>query len=189
MVYNAQLLRYAGEDGLSAYGVLMYVSFIFLGFFFGYSVGASPVISYHFGAQNKDELRGLLKKSLVLTASVGTVMMGLAMALARPLSLIFVSYDAALLEMTVGAMRLFATCFLLFGFNVFASSFFTALNNGVLSALVSVCRTFVCAIAAVLLLPLILGINGIWLAQTASEGMTLIFGITLIVKYRKKYGY
>ena len=189
MVYNAQLLRYAGEDGVSAYGVLMYVGFIFLGFFFGYSVGSSPVISYHYGAKNTEELRGLFRKSLVLITSAGVMMTALSLLLARPLSMIFVSYDAALLDMTVRAMRLYATCFLLFGFNVFASSFFTALNNGFLSAVISVSRTFVMQIAAVLLLPLLLGLDGIWLAVTAAEGATMILSATLIGGERKRYGY
>lgn len=189
MLYNYQLLKYAGEDGISAYGVIMYVNFIFVGFFFGYSVGASPVISFHYGAQNRKELRGLLKKSLIITGVAAGIMTILAETLATPLSMIFVSYDQALLSMTVNAFRIYSIAFLIFGFNVFASSFFTALNNGVLSAVISVCRTFIFQAAAVLLLPLFLDLNGIWLALTAAEGMTLILSVLLIFLCGKKYGY
>lgn len=189
MVYNAQLLRYAGEDGVAAYGVLMYVGFIFLGLFFGYSLGVSPVISFHYGAGNKKELRGLLQKSLILTACAGAAMTALSILSAYPLSLIFVSYDEHLLGMTVRAMRFYGCCFLFFGFNVFASSFFTALNNGAVSAFISILRTFAAQIAAVLLLPLILGVDGIWLAVTASEIATLFFTVPLLIWGKKKYGY
>lgn len=189
MIYNAQLLRYAGEAGVAAYGVLMYVNFIFLGFFFGYSVGASPVISFHYGAGNKREVRGLLKKSLTITGVAAVAMTLTAVVFARPLSLIFVSYNKDLLDMTVRAMTLYATSFLFFGLNVFASSFFTALNNGLLSAVISLCRTFVLQCGAVLLLPMLLEVDGIWLAVTVAESLTLILSAVLVLKSGKKYGY
>lgn len=189
MVYNNRLLRYAGEDGVSAYGVLMYVGFIFLGIFFGYSMGVSPVISFHYGAGNKAELRGLLRRSIVLNALAGALMAALSLSLSYPLSLIFVSYDEALLDLTVHAMRIYGSCFLLFGFNVFFSAFFTALNNGLISTVISICRTFVSQIAAVLTLPLIFGTDGIWLAMTVSEVVTLFLSAPLVIAYRKKYGY
>lgn len=189
MIYNAQLLRYAGEAGVSAYGVLMYLNFIFLGFFFGYSVGVSPIISFHYGAGNNREVRGLLKKSITITGIAAVSMTLIAVAFARPLSLIFVSYNKDLLNMTVRAMTLYATSFLLFGFNVFTSSFFTALNNGLLSAVISISRTFVLQCGAVLLLPLFWDVDGIWLAVTVAESLTLILSIVLVLKNGKKYGY
>ena len=167
----------------------MYVNFIFLGFFFGYSVGASPVISFHYGAGNKREVRGLLKKSLTITGVAAVAMTLTAVVFVRPLSLIFVSYNKDLLDMTVRAMTLYATSFLFFGFNVFASSFFTALNNGLLSAVISLCRTFVLQCGAVLLLPMLLDVDGIWLAVTVAESLTLILSAVLVLKSGKKYGY
>ena len=162
MLYNFQLLRFAGEDGVSAYGVLMYVQFIFVAIYVGYAVGSAPIVGFHYGAKNHNELKNLLRKSTLLMASSGVVLTILAMALAGPLAKIFVGYDQGLYDLTRHAFRVFAYSFLLAGFNIFASSFFTALNNGVVSAAISFLRTLIFQTASVLLLPLVLGVDGIW---------------------------
>ena len=162
MLYNFQLLRFAGEDGVSAYGVLMYVQFIFVAIYVGYAVGSAPIVGFHYGAKNHNELKNLLRKSTLLMASSGVVLTILAMALAGPLAKIFVGYDQGLYDLTCHAFRVFAYSFLLAGFNIFASSFFTALNNGAVSAAISFLRTLIFQTASVLLLPLVLGVDGIW---------------------------
>lgn len=189
ILYNFQLMAFAGADGIAAYGVIMYVNFIFIGFFVGFSVGSSPIVSYHYGAENHDELKGLFKKSLVIISIAATIMVVLAQVLALPLSKIFVGYDADLLDMTCNAFRLYSTSFLICGFNIFGSGFFTALNDGVLSAVISFLRTLVIQIAAVMLLPMILGINGIWIALTVAEALTLIVTISLFAANKSKYHY
>lgn len=189
MLYNFQLMRMAGENGVAAYGVIMYVNFIFMGFYFGFSVGSSPVISYHYGAQNHKELQGLFRKSLVIISIAAVTMTALAELLAQPLSGLFVGYDAELLSMTCMAFRLYSLSFLVAGFNIFGSAFFTALNDGVLSAVISFLRTLVLQIAAILILPILLGLNGIWIALTVAEGLTLIVTVVLLITKRTKYNY
>lgn len=189
MLYNMQLLRYVGEDGLAAYGVVQYLAFVFLATFFGYSIGSAPIISYHFGAQNTSELKNLLKKSLIIMIGIGAVMTALCEGLARPLSMIFVSYDRALLDMTTLAMRIFGVSFILSGISIFSSSFFTALNNGLISAIISFMRTLVFQIFAIMVMPLLFGLNGIWTAVIVAEGLSLIVSIICIVLNRKKYKY
>ena len=189
MLYNMQLLRYVGEDGLAAYGVVQYLAFVFLATFFGYSIGSAPIISYHFGAQNTSELKNLLKKSLVIMIGIGAVMTALCEGLARPLSMIFVSYDRALLDMTTLAMRIFGVSFILSGISIFSSSFFTALNNGLVSAIISFMRTLVFQIFAIMVMPLLFGLNGIWTAVIVAEGLSVIVSIICIVLNRKKYKY
>ena len=162
MLYNFQLMRLIGEDGVSAYGVLMYVQFIFVAIFIGYSIGCAPVVSFHFGAQNHSELKSLLRKSTLLMASGGVLLTIAARLLAAPLARLFVGYDAGLFELTSHAFRLFSWSFLLAGFNIFASGFFTALNNGAISAAISFLRTLVFQTASVLILPLLLDVDGIW---------------------------
>ncbi len=189
MLYNLQLIAMAGENGVAAYGVIMYVNFIFMGFYFGFAVGSSPVISYHYGAENHQELSSLFRKSLVIISIAAITMTVLAELFARPLSGLFVGYDAQLLEMTYSAFRLYALSFLVAGFNIFGSAFFTALNNGVLSAAISFLRTLVLQIAAIMLLPLLFGINGIWIALTVAEALTLIVTIALLAAKRKVYHY
>lgn len=154
MLYNVQLLKYAGEDGVAAYGVMMYVNMVFMAVFIGYSIGTAPVIGFHFGARNKEELHGILKRSAVILSVFSVCMLGAGIALARPLSLLFVGYDAALLEMTVNGFFIFAFSFLFAGFAIFFSGFFTALNDGLTSAFISFLRTLVFQILAVMLLPL-----------------------------------
>lgn len=189
MLYNVQLLKYAGEDGIAAYGVLMYVNLVFQAVFIGYSVGAAPVIGYHYGAQNHKELKGLLKKSLALISIFAIAMFAAAYALAKPLSYLFVGYDKGLFDMTVRAFYIFSFSFLCSGFAIFGSAFFTALNNGLVSAAISFLRTFVFQAAAVVVFPLILKLDGIWLSVVAAEllavGVTIFF---LRIK-QKEYHY
>lgn len=189
MLYNIQLIRYAGEDGVAAYGVLMYVNMIFLAAFIGYSVGTAPVIGYHYGAGNHQELRSLRKKSLVLIGIFSLVMFAASEVLARPLSLIFVSYDETLLALTLRGFMIYSFSFLFSGIAIFGSSFFTALNNGLVSALISFLRTLIFQVAAVLLLPLLWGIDGVWLSIVASELMAAAVTALFLFALRKKYGY
>ena len=189
MVYNIQLMKYFGENGVSAYGVLMYTQFIFMAIFFGYTTGTAPIISFHYGADNKDELKSLFRKNLRLIIISGLAMFVLAELFSAPLSKFFVGYDNELFRMTASAFKLFSLSFLVCGINVFASSFFTALNNGTVSAIISVLRTFVFQIAAVLILPLIFDIKSIWLALTVSEVLALFVSIYFILSKNKKYGY
>ena len=189
ILFNAKLISSLGSDGVVAYGIIMYVGFIFIGTYLGYSFGVAPIISYHYGAGNKDELRNLLKKSIRLLIFTSVVMTFLAEISAGVLAGIFVSYDNELLELTVLAIRLFSTSYLISSFNIFASSFFTALNNGLVSAVISLLRTLVFQIIMIFLMPALLGINGIWLAVTVAEILSFIVCIIFIFANKKKYGY
>lgn len=189
MVYNFQLLEYIGEDGVSAYGVLMYVQFIFVAIYIGYSVGCAPVIGYHYGAGNRDELKNLLRKSALLIGSAGVLLTLLARLLASPLASIFVGYDETLHALTEHAFRLFSFSFLLSGFNIFTSAFFTALNNGFVSAAISFLRTLLFQTCCVLVLPVLFDIDGIWWAITAAEVFAFAISLTFLLTKRKKYGY
>ena len=189
MLYNVQLLKYAGEDGIAAYGVMMYVSFIFAAVFIGYSIGTAPVISYHNGAGNHRELKGILKKSLILLTFGSVLMLVAAELLARPLALIFVSYSESLMEMTVYGFRIFAFSFLFMGFAIFGSGFFTALNDGLTSALISFLRSLVFQIGAVLLLPMIWEIEGVWISVVVADLMAVILSFIFMAVKRKKYHY
>ena len=189
MLYNYQLMRLAGEDGIAAFGVIMYVSFFFVAVFIGYAVGTAPIVGYHYGAGNHGELKSLLRKSLILTTLAGAAMVALALALATPLAGIFVGYDEGLYELTRRGFRLYSLSFLLAGFSIFGSSFFTALGNGVVSATISFLRSLVFQAAAVLTLPLLLDIDGIWLAVSASELASLAVSAAFLIGLRKKYHY
>ncbi len=189
MIYNFQLLRYVGENGVSAYGVLMYVQFIFIAIYIGYSIGAAPIVSYHYGAGNDTELKNMLKKSVLLMTGASLVLTAAAILLAAPLSRIFVGYDAELFALTRHALRLFSFSFLLSGFNIFASSFFTALNNGAVSAAISFMRTLIFQTAAVLILPLIFDVDGIWLAVTVAEVFAFLLSAGFLFAKRGKYHY
>lgn len=189
MLYNIQLLSYAGENGVAAYGTMMYVNLIFLAAFIGYSIGTAPVVGFHFGAENHGELQSLLRKSMVIIGVCSVAMLFMGVALARPLSLLFVGYDPQLLELTTHGFYIFACSFLFAGFAIFSSGFFTALNNGLISAVISFLRTLVFQIAAVLLLPLVLGIDGIWLSIVVAEAMAVVVGGIFLVACRKKYHY
>ena len=189
MLYNMQLLRYAGENGIAAYGVLMYVSMIFQSVFVGFSVGSAPVISYHYGAQNTEELRGLLKKSVAIVGCFALTMFAAGEVLSRPLSSLYVSYDAELLELTVRGFMVFSVSFLFSGYAIFASSFFTALNDGVTSALISILRTFLFQITSILLFPLIWGIDGIWWSIVAADLSSVAIALVFLAAKRKTYRY
>ena len=189
MLYNFQLMRLAGEDGVSAYGVLMYVQFIFISIYIGYSIGCAPVVSYHFGAQNHGELKNLLGKSVLLMGGTGVALTALVMALADPLSRLFVGYDAGLFALTSHAFRLFAWSFLLAGFNIYTSGFFTALNNGGVSAAISSLRTLVFQSASVLILPIFFDVDGIWWAITVAEVFAFLISVLFLLAKRGKYHY
>lgn len=189
ILYNFQLMRMAGENGVAAYGVIMYVNFIFIAIFLGYSIGSAPIIGYHYGAENTDELKNLLRKSLVLIGGAGVLLTLLAELLAAPLAQLFVGYDRALMELTCWGFRLFSLSFLLKGFNIFGSAFFTALNNGAVSAGISFLRTLLFQTAAVLLLPVVLGVNGIWLSIVAAELLALAVTVMFLWKMRLRYHY
>lgn len=188
-LYNFQLLKYAGEDGVAAYGVIMYVNFIFVSIFVGYAIGSAPLIGYNYGAQNHKELQNLRKKSLMLISIFAAVLTVIAEILASPLSRIFVSYDSALLSMTERAFMIYSLSFLVMGFNIFGSSFFTALNNGPVSAAISFLRTLICQIAAVMLLPIVLGLDGIWWSVVIAELMSLVITGYFYIRLKKDYYY
>lgn len=189
MIYNFQLMKYVGEDGVSAYGVLMYVQFIFVAIYIGYAIGCAPITGYHFGARNHNELKNMLRKSSFLSAVSGVILTILAIALSSPLAKIFVGYDEELYELTRHAFRLFAYSFLLAGFNIFTSSFFTALNNGAVSAAISFMRTLIFQTSSVLILPIFLGVDGIWWAITVAEIFAFILSLIFLFAKRKKYNY
>ena len=189
MLYNLQLLRYAGEDGIAAYGVIMYVNFIFMAVFIGFAISTAPLIGFNHGADNRQELQNIFRKSLIILGVFALAMTGAAIALAQPLSSIFVSYDPVLMEMTVRGFIIYSLSFLLSGFNIFGSSMFTALNNGLISAVISFLRTLVCQIAAVMILPIFFGLDGIWFSIVAAELAALLLTVFFLVKYRKRYHY
>ena len=188
-LYNLQLMKLAGENGVAAYGTIMYANFIFVAVFFGYSIGSAPIISYHYGAANHDELKNLFKKSLTLVSICGVVLTAAAQFIASPIAQIFVGYDPELFEMTRYGFRLFCVTFLINGFNIFGSSFFTALNNGLISAVISFLRTLVFQLAVVFILPIFLGITGIWLSVAVAELLTLFVTATFLIKKRSEYHY
>lgn len=189
MLYNRQLMRYAGEDGVSAYGVLMYVGMIFMAVFVGYSVGVAPIVGYNYGAQNKEQLKNILRKSTVVIFVTAVVMFAASEFLSAPLSRIYVGYDQNLLEITVDAFKIFSFAFLFSGFAIFGSSFFTALNDGLTSALISFFRTLVFQAASVLIFPLIWDLDGIWISIVAADVMAVALTLVFIFAKHKKYGY
>lgn len=189
MLYNYQLMRFDPENGVAAYGVVMYVGFVFIAIFIGYSIGVAPVVGYHYGAANKTELTGLFKKSLILILSAGAVLSVVAFAGARPLASIFAGYDPELLSLTVTAMRYYAMTVMCAGIAIFGSSFFTALNDGLISAVISFLRTLVFQISMVLILPIFFQLDGVWYSQCATEFMAMCLTIAFFIGKRKKYGY
>ena len=189
MLYNTQLMKYAGENGVAAYGTIMYVNFIFVAIFVGYATGVAPVVSYHYGAGNTKELNGLLKKSISLILVTSVVMFTAARLLAKPLATIYVGYDAELLEMTVHGFYIYSISFIFAGMAIFSSAFFTALNDGLTSAIISFLRTLLFESASVMLLPLILGLNGIWYSIVVAEFMAVVVGMIFLVAKRKRYRY
>lgn len=189
MLYNMQLMKYAGSNGVVAYGIIMYVNFIFVGVYLGYSIGTAPIVGYHYGAENSDELKNLLKRSFKLIGVTAVVMTLLAEILSKLLASIFVSYDAELLDMTTRAIRIFCLSNIISGFNIFSSSFFTALNNGPVSAAISFLRTILFQISMIFILPLIFGLDGIWAAVVVADVLSLIVSIIFLILNRKKYNY
>lgn len=189
ILYNFQLMKLSGENGIAAYGVIMYVNIIFMAVFIGYSIGSSPIISYHYGAKNTGELKNLFRKSLILIGGSGLFLTIFAEILAKPLAMIFTSSDKELLMMTVHGFRIYSFAFLIMGINAWGSAFFTALNNGILSATISFLRTFAFQIIAVILLPVILGLDGIWLSVVVAEVLALGVTVILLVTKRKQYEY
>lgn len=189
VLYNYQLLAYAGSNGVAAYGVIMYVNFIFVGIYFGYSVGVAPVIGYHYGAGNTDELHGLFTRSLRLIGIAATSLTIIAQLSARFLASIFVAYDPVLMELTVSGFHIYAIAFLFMGFNIFGSGFFTALNNGGISALLSFSRSLVFQLIAVYLMPYLFGINGLWAVVTSADCLCILLTTFMWIKYREKYHY
>lgn len=189
MLYNKQLINFMGANGVTVYGIIMYVNFIFVSIFLGYSIGSAPIVGYHYGAGNTDELKGLLKKSTRLIAVISVILTAAAEILAKPLAMIFVSYNDYLLDITAKAFSIYAVSFLLVGFNVYSSAFFTALNDGITSALISFGRTLVFQIAAVLILPLIFDVNGIWSAVILAEGLAAVLSVGCYIKNRRRYNY
>lgn len=189
MLYNWQLIRLIGENGVSAYGVLMYVQFIFIAIPIGYSIGTAPLVSFNYGAGNHTEMKNLLKKSIILNSITGITLTVLAISLSSPLAHIFVGYDKELYDLSVSAFKLFSLAFILDGLNIFASGFFTALNNGLVSAVISFLRTLVFQTSSIIVLPIILGPDGIWLANTVAQVFAFIISLTFLIALRKRYKY
>ena len=189
MVMNVQLLKYAGENGVAAYGVMMYVNMIFAAIFIGYSIGTAPVFGFHYGAKNGGELKNLLRKSLLLLLIGGVLMVAAAEALTRPLALLFVGYDEGLMQLTESGFRIFGLSFFFIGFAIFGSGFFTALNDGVTSAIISFLRTLVFELGAILILPLFFGVNGLWFSVVVAELMATVLSFIFMAVKRKKFGY
>lgn len=189
ILYNFQLMKFAGEDGVAAYGVIMYVNMIFVGIYIGYSIGSSPIIGFHYGAGNHMELKNLFKISLKILAVAGVIITLSSEVLAYPLAKIFVGYDPLLLSLTYNGFRLFSLSFIISGFNIFGSAFFTALGNGAISALISFLRTLLFQVAAVLILPIFLGINGVWLALATAELLSISVTFIFFIKMKDKYHY
>ena len=182
-------MEIAGQDGVAAFGVIMYVNFIFVAIFIGFSIGSAPIVSFHYGAKNEQELQGLLKKSLIIIGTTGIALTALAQTLAYPLSMLFVGYDEELFRLTLRGFRLYSISFIVCGFNIYSSSFFTSLNNGIVSAMISFSRTFVFQVSMLFILPLFLKSDGIWLAIVAAELLGLMVTIFFILTQQKRYGY
>lgn len=189
ILYNWQLLKIAGEDGVAAFGVIMYVQFVFIAIFIGYCLGVAPIVGYNFGAKNRAEMQNVFKKSLVIITATGVVMFGLSFALADVIAMVYVSYDQVLLDMTARGMRLYSICFLFCGYNMFCSSFFTALNNGLISAAVSFGRTLIFQLLCIFVLPLIFNLDGIWIATPVAEFLSVLLSLLMFIVNNKRYGY
>lgn len=189
ILYNLQLMKYAGEDGVAAYGVIMYAAFIFVGVFVGYSQGSSPIMSYHYGAQNHPEMNNVLKKSMVMLGGSAVVLTAAAVLLARPISAVFVGYDAALLDMTAGAFAICAAPFLVMWINIYTSSFFTALNDGAVSAAISFIRALLLPVVCILVMPMIWELDGVWYSLIGSEILSVLVSLAFLIGKKKKYHY
>lgn len=189
MFYNMQLMKYAGENGIAAYGVVMYVNFIFQAIFMGYSVGSAPIVGFNYGSGNKKELKSILGKGIRIIVVGAFAMFVLGQVLARPLAQVFVGYDKELFDITVAGFMIFSCSFLFSGFPILGSSFFTALSDGLTSALISFLRTLVFQVAAVLILPVFFKLTGVWMSVVVAEFLAMIATIIFLVAKKKKYGY
>ena len=189
ILYNAQLMRYIGIDGVSAYGIMMYIGFIFVGVYIGYAVGSAPIIGFHYGAKNREELKNVFRKSMGILCLLGVIMTAISVVFAGMLSSVFVQKGSELWSLTAKGLRIYSLSFLLCGLNIFGSSFFTALSNGALSLLISFFRTFLCQAIAVLLMPIFFGVNGIWSSVVVAELASLVLTVILWITQRKRYGY
>ena len=189
MLYNFQLMRLAGQNGIAAYGAVMYVEFAFVAVFIGYSIGTAPIVSYHYGAGNNDEVKNMLQKSFKIMSILGITMMVLAQMLASPLAKVFVGYDKELFDMTVHGFRLFSFYFILAGINIYSSSFFTALNNGIISAIISFSRTLGFETLSVIILPIFFKLDGVWMAITVAEICAFVISMSFLISKREKYNY
>ena len=189
MLYNLQLMKYIGEDGVAAYGVIQYVAFFFVAIYIGYSMGTAPIVSYHYGAENYDELKNLFRKGMGFIAVAALCMITLSQTLANLVAGIFVGYDAELTALTAHAFRIYSLAFLMSGFNIYGSDFFTALNNGKISAAISFIRTVILEMSAVMLLPLAFGMDGIWIALPIAEALALIVTAQFLIRKRHVYHY
>lgn len=189
MLYMWQLLKYGGEDGIAAYGAIMYLEFIFSGIFLGFATGSAPIVSFYYGARNTEKLKSIFLKSVLIISVLGFSLTGLAELFSSPLSGIFVGYDATLHDFTIHGFRIYASAFLLMGFNIYASAFYTALNNGVVSAVIAFSRTFLFQFILIILLPLFWGLNGVWSTIAVSEALTLLLSLAFLFATKKKYGY
>ena len=189
LLYNTQLLKYAGEDGVAAYSIMMYVCFIFIGIFFGFANGSAPVVGYHYGAQNHDEMKNLRKKIIVFNIAASVIMLCLSELLSVPLAKLFAGYDKDLYDMTLHGFRIYALSFLFSGLAIFGSSFFTALNNGPVSAVIAFLRTIVFQVICVLAFPVIWGIDGIWISVVVAEALATAVSVVFVLALRKKYKY
>ena len=189
MLYNYQLMKFAGEDGIAAYGVIMYLSFTFVAMFIGYSVSTAPIIGFHYGAANKSELNNLLKKSAVITLSLGTAMTAFAFIFSGALASVFVGYDSTLMDITKQGLKIFSLSFIFSGFSIFGSSFFTALNNGPVSAIISFLRTLVYQALGVIVLPIFFELDGIWYSMLIAEILAILTTIICIFLLKNRYGY
>ena len=189
VLYNLQLMKFIGENGVASYGIIMYVSFVFASAFFGYNIGISPIIGFNFGAKNTKELKNLLKKSLIIITLASLIITFISEISSKLLSAIFVSYDAELMSLTNRAIKIYMLSFLLAGFNIFSSAFFTALNDGLISAILSFARTLIFQLASILILPKLIGVDGIWLAIIVAESLSFILTIIMFIANKKKYQY
>lgn len=189
MLYNLQLMKFAGENGVAAYGVIMYVNFIFISVFVGYAIGTAPIVGYNYGSGNQEELQNVFKKSLFFNIAAGILMFVVAFAMSGLLAKIFVGYDVELFEMTKHGFCIYSISFIIMGINIYGSSFFTALGNGLISALISFLRTLLFQLLTVLILPVFFGLTGIWLAIVVAEGAALVVTLFFLIRNRKKYHY
>lgn len=189
MLYNVQLMKMSGQDGVAAFGVINYVCMIFMGLFIGYLMGMENIVAYHYGAENTQEVQNLRRRSVHLMLGIGLVMCLGAELAAAPLSRFFVGYDGHLTELSTHAFRLYATGFLIMGLNALASSFFTALGNGLVSAIIAFCRTFLFQSVSIFLLPIVLGLDGIWLSLAVGECLCLVVSWWYYRRYKTRYNY